>query len=131
MSKSYGNTIEIFEEPGKLKKKIMRIATDSRPMEEPKDPEGDHLFQLFSLFANHQQKSEVAKIYQAGGFGYGEIKKRLLEASTDYFSVFCFLRETLASDTHTVRQILADGAAKAREKAGEVLLRAQKACGVK
>ncbi|MDB4671156.1 MAG: tryptophan--tRNA ligase [Pirellulaceae bacterium] len=131
MSKSYGNTIEIFEEPGKLKKKIMRIATDSRPMEEPKDPEGDHLFQLFSLFANHQQKSEVAKIYQAGGFGYGEIKKRLLEASTDYFSDARKRRETLASDTHTVRQILADGAAKAREKAGEVLLRAQKACGVK
>ena len=131
MSKSYDNTIEIFEEPGPMKKKIMRIATDSRPMEDPKDPETDHLYQLYSLFANDEQRESMAATYRAGGFGYGDVKKALLGVATDYFAEARERRSNLESNPDEVKQILADGASKARRKAGEVLLRAQQACGVK
>jgi tryptophanyl-tRNA synthetase len=131
MSKSYGNTLELFEEPGPLKKKIMRIVTDSRPMEQPKEPESDHLYQLFSLFANDAQREEMAALYRRGGFGYGEIKKALADLSVNYFAAAREKRKELESKPDYVRQVLADGAAKARKKAAEVLLRAQKSCGVK
>lgn len=131
MSKSYGNAIEIFEEPKAMRKKVMRIATDSRPMEESKDPEGDHLFQLFSLFAEEAAREEMASLYRRGGFGYGEVKKALAEAADAFFAEARERRAELAADTDKVRQILGDGAARARSQAGEVLDRAQRACGVK
>ena len=81
MSKSYGNTLGLFEDGKELRKKIMRISTDSRPMEAPKDPDTDHLYQLYSLFATEEQRQEVRAIYQRGGFGYGDIKKRLADAA--------------------------------------------------
>ena len=67
MSKSYDNTIEIFEEPGSVRKKVMRIITDSRPIEEPKDPDTDHLFQLYSLFVDDGRREEMADLYGAVG----------------------------------------------------------------
>src|SRR4029079_16654755 len=69
MSKSYNNTLEIFEDPKAQRKKIMRITTDSRPMEEPKDPGDDHLFQLYSLLANEHERESMAALYRRGGFG--------------------------------------------------------------
>ncbi|MDB4413209.1 tryptophan--tRNA ligase [Pirellulaceae bacterium] len=131
MSKSYDNTIEIFEEPGKLKKKVMRISTDSRPMEDAKEPDTDPIYQLFSLFAADEQREQMATLYRTGGFGYGEVKKQLLEVASDYFADARQRRTELAADMEYVRDILAAGAAKARKKSGEVLLRAQEACGVK
>ena len=131
MSKSYGNTIEVFEAKGPLKKKIMRLQTDSRPMEEPKDPDTCHLFELFSLFASDEQREEMAALYRKGGFGYGHVKKELAELAEAFFGKFRDKREELASKPEYVRDVLAQGAERAREKAGEVLLRAQKACGVK
>ena len=131
MSKSYGNTIELFEELKPQRKKIMRIQTDSRPMEEPKDPEGDHLFQLYSLFASDEDLAEMAATYRRGGFGYGTVKKAIADASEAYFSEARARRETLVSQPETVREILADGASRARKKASEVLLRAQQASGLK
>ncbi|MDX1946295.1 MAG: tryptophan--tRNA ligase [Pirellulaceae bacterium] len=132
MSKSYGNTIEIFEEAKAARKKVMRIATDSRPMEEPKpDYESDHLYQLFSLFAGDAERAEMAALYQRGGFGYGQVKMALADAAEKHFAPFRERRAALAADPAGVAAILADGAARARKKAGEVLLRAQKACGVK
>ncbi len=130
MSKSYGNYIEIFEDVKSMKKKIMRIATDSRPMEEPKEPDSDHLFQLFSLFADDNSKSEMAALYRAGGFGYGEVKKALAEAADSYFAAARERRAELESNLDQVKQILGDGAATARKKAAEVLARAKAACGV-
>src|SRR5262245_4845050 len=79
MSKSYGNTIELFEDPKEMRKKIMRIKTDSRPVEEAKEPEGDHLYQLFSLFAKPEEREQMAAMYRRGGFGYGEVKKALAD----------------------------------------------------
>ncbi|MBN2217751.1 MAG: tryptophan--tRNA ligase [Pirellulales bacterium] len=131
MSKSYGNTLDVFEAPATLRKQIMRIKTDSRPMEEPKEPEGDHLFQLYSLFATDLQRDEMAALYRRGGFGYGEVKKKLAEAAVEHFAPARERRTELESRPEQVRQVLGDGASHARKKAAEVLRRAQEACGVK
>jgi len=131
MSKSYGNFIEVFEDEKSARKKVMRIATDSRPMEEPKDPDTDHLYQLYSLFANEKEREEMAALYRKGGFGYGEVKKALADAAANYFAPARERRAELAAKPEEIRQILGDGAATARKKASEVLRRAQEACGLK
>jgi len=131
MSKSYGNTLDVFEEPAALKKQIMRITTDSRPMEEPKDPDTDHLFQLYSLFATDEAREEMAAMYRRGGFGYGEVKKQLATVAVEHFADARAQRAELEAQPELVRQILGDGAARARQKAAKVLRRAQEACGVK
>jgi tryptophanyl-tRNA synthetase len=130
MSKSYNNTIEIFEEPKPLRKKIMRIATDSRPMEQPKEPDTDHLYQLYSLFATEAQREEMAALYRRGGFGYGQVKTALADVAEQYFAEARARRAELAADARRVPEILADGASRARKKAGEVLGRVRKACGI-
>ena len=130
MSKSYENTIEVFEDLAAQKKKIMRITTDSRPMEEPKDPEGDHLFELFSLMAPEADRVKMAELYRRGGFGYGEVKKALVEAAAAFFADARARRADLEADPARIEAILAAGAAKARAKAGEVLGRARRACGL-
>lgn len=131
MSKSYGNTLEVFEEPKSLRKQIMRIVTDSRPMEQPKEPETDHLYLLYSLFADDAQRAAMAAKYRQGGFGYGEVKKALADLAVDYFAAARDRRQELVAHPERVREILAEGAARARKKAAEVLLRAQRACGAK
>lgn len=131
MSKSYDNTIEVFEDPKAARKKVMRITTDSRPMEQPKDPESDHLFQLYSLFANDAQREEMVATYRRGGFGYGTVKKALADLAEQYFAEARQRRKELESQPEKIRQILGDGAATARKKAAAVLLRAEQACGVK
>jgi tryptophanyl-tRNA synthetase len=131
MSKSYNNTLEVFEDPRVQRKGIMRIVTDSRLMEEPKDPQSDHLFQLYALFADDAQRDELAATYRRGGFGYGEVKKALAALADQYFAEPRRRRKELEGHPGKVREILGDGAATARKKAGEVLLRAQRACGIK
>jgi tryptophanyl-tRNA synthetase len=131
MSKSYNNTLEIFEDPKAQRKKIMRIVTDSRPMEQPKEPDSDHLFQLYSLVATPQEREAMAATYRRGGFGYGEVKKALADAAERYFGEPRARRTELAAHPERVGQILAEGAIRARKKASEVLARAQTACGVK
>ena len=130
MSKSYDNTIQIFEPLKPQRKQIMRIQTDSRPMEDSKDPETDHLYQLLSLFASNEEREEVAGIYRTGGFGYGDIKKRLADAAESYFSDARARREKLEQDSGFVQDVLSEGAKQARAKASEVLDRAQKATGL-
>jgi tryptophanyl-tRNA synthetase len=130
MSKSYDNTIEVFEEPAAQKKKIMRITTDSRPMEEPKDPDGDHLFELFALMAPEAERMKMADLYRRGGFGYGEVKKALVEASAAFFADARARRAAIESDPGRIEAILAHGAERARAKAGDVLARARRACGL-
>ena len=131
MSKSYDNTIEVFEDPKSARKKVMRIQTDSRPMEQPKDPDSDHLYQLYSLFVTAEKQSTMADLFRRGGFGYGEVKKALADAADEYFGAARVRRADLAVHPDRVREILADGASRARRKAGTVLARAQRACGVK
>lgn len=130
MSKSYDNTIEIFEPPAAMRKKVMRVTTDSRPMDQPKDPDTDHLYQLYSLFVGDKEREEMAALYRRGGFGYGQIKKALADAADAFFAQAQARREHYASHPAEVEEILADGKNRARRKAGEVLRRAQKACGL-
>src|SRR5882724_3671231 len=130
MSKSYNNTIEIFEDVKAMRKKVMRITTDSRPMEEPKpDFENDHLYQLYSLFAADAQKDEMAALYRRGNFGYGQVKTALADIAEQFFAAFRAKRAELAAELPKVEAILNDGAARARNKASQVLVRAQHACG--
>jgi tryptophanyl-tRNA synthetase len=130
MSKSYNNTLGLFEPAKELRKKIMRISTDSRPMEDPKDPETDHLYQLFRLFATPEQTEEMRAMYLKGGFGYGEVKKRLADAADHYLAPARVRREELENHPEKVDAILQAGATKARERARAVLQRAHKACGL-
>jgi tryptophanyl-tRNA synthetase len=130
MSKSYENTIDVFEEPAAQKKKIMRITTDSRPMEEPKDPEGDHLFALYSLMATADERQAMADLYRRGGFGYGEVKKALVEVAARFFAEARARRQAIEADPGRIEAILAAGATKARAKARKVLDRARVACGL-
>jgi len=131
MSKSYDNTLAIFEPTKDLRKKIMRISTDSRPMEDAKNPEGDHLYELLKLVTTPEETQEVAAIYLRGGFGYGDIKRRLADASERYFNSARERRIELEGNPGYVRSVLDEGAAKARAKAAEVLARVESACGVR
>ncbi len=131
MSKSYGNTLDVFEDPKVQRKQIMRIVTDSRPIEEPKAPETDHLYRLFALFADEPARETMADTYRRGGFGYGQVKKELAVLAEAFFAEARQRRRELEARPERIREILGDGAARARRKAAEVLLRAQHACGVK
>jgi tryptophanyl-tRNA synthetase len=130
MSKSYGNTIDIFEPEKQLRKKIMSIKTDSTPVEAPKDPDKCPIFTLYKLFATPDQQTALAVRYRAGGMGYGEAKQQLFESANAYFAPARARRERLAADPNSVQEILAAGARRARAKAAEVLSRAKIACGL-
>ncbi|MDA0657722.1 MAG: tryptophan--tRNA ligase [Planctomycetota bacterium] len=131
MSKSYRNTLDIFADAKVQRKEIMGIQTDSRPMEQPKDPDTDHLFQLYSLFASNSDRDAMAARYWAGGFGYGDIKKSIADLSGDYFAEARAHRNEIAAAPQKVHEILQDGASRARAKASEVLLRVKNACGLR
>jgi tryptophanyl-tRNA synthetase len=85
MSKSYGNAIQLFAEGNALKKVVMSIVTDSKGVEDPKTPETCTVFALYSLFASEEEKEALAARYRAGGMGYGEAKKMLLEKINAFF----------------------------------------------
>lgn len=130
MSKSYGNTIDIFEPEKKLRKKIMSIKTDSTPVEAPKDPDTCPIFALYKLFATPEQQAALAERYRAGGMGYGEAKQALFELASAFFAPARARRDELAADPRIVHDILAAGAKRARVKGAEVLSRAKAACGL-
>ncbi|WP_010582853.1 tryptophan--tRNA ligase [Schlesneria paludicola] len=130
MSKSYGNTIEIFEAEKPLRKKIMSIKTDSLPVEAPKNPETCSIYALYQLFASPVQQAALAERYRAGGMGYGEAKQALFEAAMAYFGPARAKREELVSKPELVEEILQAGAKKARAKGREVLQRVRAACGL-
>ena len=121
MSKSYNNTLAIFDQPKVLKKKIMSIQTDSTPLEEPKDPSTDNVFALISLFASQDQKEEIAQKYRAGGYGYGHAKKELLTIMSDYFAEATERRRELNQHPGRVYEVLQEGAKKARIQAERVM----------
>jgi tryptophanyl-tRNA synthetase len=130
MSKSYNNTLAVFEDAKVQRKQIMRIVTDSRPMYQPKEPRGDVLYDLFSLVGPEAEREAIAATYRRGGFGYGEIKKALADVAEKFWAEPRARRAELAANPKHIEEILGDGAAKARRKAAGVLKRAQKACGV-
>ena len=131
MSKSYGNIIEVFPPTAKkLRKTIMSIKTDSKTVEEPKDPETCAVFTLAKLFTTEEQQAELAERYRAGGMGYGDAKQFLYDHAMEYFGSAFAKRAELEQNPDEVEAILQDGAAKARLKAQTVLSRAREACGL-
>ncbi|MFC1636397.1 tryptophan--tRNA ligase [Planctomycetota bacterium] len=131
MSKSYGNTIGIFEPEAGVRKKIMRIVTDSVPVEEPKDPDKCNVFALLKLFASGEELGEWDKKYRSGGLGYGQAKKRLAELTIEYFKPYRQRRAELENNLDEVKDILADGAGRARAIAGPMLEKARRAVGLR
>ena len=131
MSKSYGNTIDIFMEPKALRKRIMGIVTDSTPLEDPKDPEGSTVVQLYRLFAPAAEVERMKADHRAGGIGYGEFKKRLYEATWDYFAPMRERRAALEQDAAQVEEILRQGAERARAVARETMDRVRAAVGLR
>ncbi|MDB5347937.1 MAG: tryptophanyl-tRNA synthetase [Schlesneria sp.] len=131
MSKSYGNTLEIFEAEKPLRKKIMSIKTDSTPMEAPKNPDTCSLYTLYKLFSTPEQQTALAARYRAGGMGYGEAKQALYDAAMTYFANARTKRAELVANPAYVEEVLQAGARKARAKGQQVLQRVQEACGLK
>ena len=130
MSKSYGNTVLIFEPSEKaLRKKIMRIPTDSTPVEEPKDPDKCLVFALTRLFLDQAGEAELRGRYGAGGLAYGTVKQELFERIRDHFAPYAARRAELLADKGQVERILAQGAEKARAVAMPLLQRVRQAVG--
>ena len=130
MSKSYDNTIQLFEEPAALKKKIMGIKTDSTPVESPKPVEGSSILALYKLVASAADYEQMVQDHLNGGVGYGDFKKRLLAAVTDYFAPFREKRAAIVADPAYVDRVLAEGAEKARAVARKTLSRVRDAVGL-
>jgi tryptophanyl-tRNA synthetase len=131
MSKSYGNTIDIFGEEKALRKRIMSIVMDSRTPAEPKpDADQNLAVQLLKLVAPADQARDYEARLGAGGLGYGDLKKALFEAYWTCFEQPRKRRAELVSDPGYVDQVLRDGASKARAVAGSVLRRARQHCGL-
>lgn len=131
MSKSYGNTVEIFGDEKVLRKKVMSIKMDSRTPQEPKpDAEQNLAIQILKLVAPEAEAKTWEDKLRAGGLGYGDLKKALFEHYWTHFAEARKKRAELEANPDYVQQVLREGAAKARAKATGVLQRARKACGV-
>jgi tryptophanyl-tRNA synthetase len=131
MSKSYNNALPIFGDEKPLRKTVMKIVTDSTPVEAPKPTEGSVILDLYQLFASEADYEVMVKDHQAGGIGYGDFKKRLWEAYWDFFAPMRERRAELLDDPGYVEKVLADGAVKAREEAERVLGRVRNAVGLR
>jgi tryptophanyl-tRNA synthetase len=131
MSKSYGNTIEIFEEEKALKKKVMGIPTDSTPVESPKPTEGSTILALYQLVATPADYAAMRTDFERGGTGYGDFKKRLLGAIWEYFAPMRARRQELLADPDYVDGVLDAGATLANEIANAVLERVRLAVGLR
>ena len=131
MSKSYGNTIEIFGEEKALRKKVMSLVMDSRTPQEPKpDADKNIAIQMLKLVAPPDVLKDYEDRLRAGGLGYGDLKKALFEHYWNYFAPARAKRAELAVNLDHVNRVLEDGAAKAKAEAQKVLQRAKKASGL-
>ncbi|TVQ65634.1 MAG: tryptophan--tRNA ligase [Balneolaceae bacterium] len=130
MSKSYNNTIEIFDEGSSLKKRVMSVQTDSTALEQPKDPDKCNVFALIKLFADADLINETAQNYRRGGYGYGHAKKELLSLINDYFGEAREKRKELQRDIGYVKDVLKEGGKKARIRAESVMEPIRSATGL-
>lgn len=129
MSKSYGNTIGLFEEEKALRKKIMSLKTDSAPVEAPKPVENSTILGLYKLVATTSEYAQMETDFQAGGFGYGDFKKRLFEAVWEHFSPMRERRKEILNDPAYVATVLEAGREKANAIAHGVMTRVRAAVG--
>jgi len=131
MSKSYNNTIPLAGGKKAIRKSIMRIVTDSTPVEDPKATDGSTAIALYKLFADDEAMQQMITDHQAGGFGYGDFKQRVFDAYWEYFSQVREKRESLENNLDYVNEVIAQGAQKARAESSKVLDRVRKAVGLR
>jgi len=131
MSKSRNNIIDIFLPEKKLRKQIMKIVTDSTPLEEPKNPDSDNVFAIYKLLANPEQTEALRQKYLAGNFGYGHAKQALFELILDKFAEPRQRYDYYMNHKEEIDQALSQGAEKAKAVANEILNRTRKQLGFK
>lgn len=131
MSKSYGNTIPLFATSEEIKKAVMSIPTDSKSVEEPKNPDEDNVFKLHVLFATIEELADIRARYEKGGLGYKESKEILAASIERFIAPLREKRAQLASDTDYVLDILKEGGQRAREKALKKMEDVREVIGVK
>ncbi len=131
MSKSYGNTIELFGPEKATRKVFMKVVTDSTPMEEPKNPDTCNVYALYKLFASEDELAAMRGNYEGGNYGYGHAKQALFEKFVEYFRDMRQKREELATDPAYVDEVLRKGAEKARAVASKTMDQVRKAVGLR
>ena len=130
MSKSYGNTVGLFEEEAAMRKKIMSLKTDSTPVEAPKPVEDSTILGLYKLVASPADYAQMENDFRNGGTGYGDLKKRLFAAVWEYFSPMRERRKEILADPGYVEMVLREGREKANHVANGVMARVRTAVGL-
>ena len=130
MSKSYGNTIDIFAGEKETRKRVMSIVTDSSPVEAAKDPDTSTIFQLYSLVADKSETQAMREAFVKGGTGYGDFKKQLFAKLWDYFAPMRQRRAEILAQTDYIDDVLSDGAQRANQIADGVMCRVRDAVGL-
>ena len=130
MSKSYGNTIDIFGDEKETRKRVMSIVTDSTPVEAPKNPDTSTIMQLYALVASKDEIEEMREQFRTGGRGYGDFKNQLFEKLWDYFAPMRKRRDEILRDKNYINDVLERGAERANTIAHEVMKRVRKAVGL-
>jgi tryptophanyl-tRNA synthetase len=130
MSKSYGNTIDIFGDEKEMRKRVMSIVTDSTAVETPKDPDTSTIVQLYTLVASKEEAEEMREQFRKGGRGYGDFKKQLFEKLWDYFAPMRKRRDEILRHKDYIESVLAQGAGRANSIADGVMKRVRQAVGL-
>jgi len=131
MSKSYGNTIDIFSEEKEMRRRVMSIVTDSMPVEAPKNPDQSTIFHLFSLVATPEEAAAMRAAFEKGGTGYGDFKKKLFVRLWEYFAPMRQRREEILARPGYIEEVLTLGAERANGIANEVMTRVRQAIGLR
>lgn len=131
MSKSYDNALPIFAPSKALRKRVMSIVTDSRPMEEPKDPETCNVFNIYKFFATAEEVTEMRALYARGGFGYGQVKQALFDVLERNFGEARSKYDAFVKDEAYLEKMLLEGAEKARTMGAPLMRKVRKAVGVR
>lgn len=131
MSKSYNNTIPIFGNEKAIRKIVMSIVTDSKGLDDPKDPDTCNIVMLYKLFASNAQVEEMKEKYRAGGYGYGHAKQALFEVMQEYFAPMRKRRDELVANLDYVHQILRQGAERAAMEAEKTMIKVREAVGLR
>ena len=130
MSKTAGNGVEMFAPEKALRRQIMGIVTDSKGVDEPKDPDDNTVYKLYTLFANAEERAAMAQAFRQGGLGYGDAKKALLDKVLAYFGPARERRRELEARPDVVEDILRDGIARARSETAELMDDVRRAAGL-
>ena len=131
MSKSYGNTIDIFAEEKEMRKRVMSIVTDSTPVEAPKNPDASPIVPLFSLVASPEEAAALRAAFAQGGSGYGDFKKQLFGKLWEFFAPMRQRRKEILAQPDYIDEVLAKGAAHANAIADVVMTRVRSAVGLR